>query len=89
MVKCTIELGTIVAEVPVQERCPWCSGGDLQLIESVYESGHFVVCLNCECCGPVGMTPEDALEKWCYRADRADFLGAEHITNRRKSDKDS
>jgi hypothetical protein len=74
---CKLKINGIEAEVSVFERCPWCYSGDLQLIESVYESGHFICCLTCEACGPVGETPEQALEMWCYRADRADIFNGD------------
>lgn len=75
-----VKINGIEAEVSVNERCAFCSGGDLQLIESVYESGHFICCLKCEACGPVGDTAEQALELWCYRADRADIFNGEYLT---------
>jgi hypothetical protein len=77
--KCRLRIGEIEAEVTVHERCAFCFGGDLQLIESCYETGHFISCLTCEACGPVGETPEQALEMWCYRADRADIFNGDTL----------
>lgn len=45
-------------------RCPFCSCRDLMMVESVYETGYFVLCLTCDACGPVAEYKEDALEKW-------------------------
>lgn len=52
--------------------CPFCSCGDLQVIESVYDTGYFVICLKCDCCGPVGDSQTDAVDKWESRNAEAE-----------------
>ena len=56
-------------------RCPFCGSADLQLVESVMETGIFICCLTCEGAGPPAETAQLALEKWCQRFGTADVLG--------------
>jgi Lar family restriction alleviation protein len=49
--------------------CPFC-GSDQLKVESTCPEDHFVYCLNCECEGPLHMTPEPAIESWNRRKPR-------------------
>lgn len=47
--------------------CAFCGSGDLQLVESAYETGHYVLCCKCEASGPVGDSREEAFDLWINR----------------------
>ena len=55
-----------MAELKPLEKCPFCGSNNLGEVWSGY--GKAVECLNCQSCGPVKKTMEQAIDAWNKRS---------------------
>lgn len=48
--------------------CPFCGSTRLSS-RRIWGNRRFIVCLKCNACGPMGLTPEDARIRWNKRVN--------------------
>ena len=59
-----------MTETPALKPCPFCeqNGDNLRPQDSDSHELHWIFCLRCECEGPVGNTPAEAIAAWNKRS---------------------
>lgn len=63
----TDEIAQKLFDLEDHKACPFCKGHDLKLKTDFYGQDYRVKCETCESFGPLGYSPEEAMELWDKR----------------------